>query len=81
MLLKPMRIGKIHLFSGGLSEQDKPLTGIECAGHGKSPLDFIRKVIEKSGSGPIALIPEGPYAIPLHRHAVHAASTSSTANP
>ena len=30
MQLKPMEIGKIHLFSEALSKEDKPLTGVYC---------------------------------------------------
>jgi len=63
MQLKPMRIGNIHLFSG-LSTDDRPLTGVNCAEDGKSPLEFISGIIEKNGDGSVAVIPEGPYVIP-----------------
>ena len=62
MQLKPMEIGKIHLFSE-LSEVDRSLTSIYCADDGISPLDFIRGIVEPSGTS-IAVIPEGPYVIP-----------------
>jgi nickel-dependent lactate racemase len=66
MQLKPMEIGKIHLFSE-LSEVDRSLTGIYCADDGISPLDFIRGIVEPSGTS-IAVIPEGPYVIPRYEN-------------
>ena len=66
MQLKPMEIGKIHLFSE-LSEVDRSLTSIYCADDGISPLDFIRGIVEPSGTS-IAVIPEGPYVIPRYEN-------------
>jgi lactate racemase len=63
MQLKPMEIGKIHLFSDALSSGDKALTGVFCSENGIEPLDFIRGIVGASG-GSIAIIPEGPYVIP-----------------
>lgn len=66
MQLKPMEIGKIHLFSE-LSEVDRSLTGIYCPSDGISPLDFIRGIAAPSGTS-IAVIPEGPYVIPRYEN-------------
>jgi len=63
MQLKPMEIGRIHLFSDGLSKEDKLLTGVYCHKDGVSPIDFIRTIVGSNG-GPVAVIPEGPYIIP-----------------
>jgi nickel-dependent lactate racemase len=66
MQLKPMEIGKIHLFSE-LSAGDRSLTGIYCADDGISPLGFIRGIVEPAGTS-IAVIPEGPYVIPRYEN-------------
>jgi nickel-dependent lactate racemase len=66
MQLKPMEIGKIHLFSE-LSEVDRLLTDISCADDSISPLEFIHGIVEPSGTS-IAVIPEGPYVIPRYEN-------------
>lgn len=63
MQLKPMEIGRVHLFSDALSKEDKSLTGVFCAENGIAPLDFIRGIVG-AADGSIAVIPEGPYVIP-----------------
>ena len=64
MQLKPMRKGRIHLYTEGLSDADRDLTGVERA-------DDLMKAIEaslaSSGERRLAIIPEGPYVIPVHR--------------
>ncbi|MEM5786915.1 MAG: nickel-dependent lactate racemase [Syntrophobacteraceae bacterium] len=64
MQLKPMKLARIHLFSDRLSQEDKLLTGIRVSEKDRSPLDFIRDIVEKGGNGSIAVVPEGPYVIP-----------------
>ncbi len=64
MQLKPMELGKIHLFSD-LSSSDRTLTGVSCPEDGLLPLDFIRRIAGPSGTS-IAVIPEGPYVIPRY---------------
>jgi hypothetical protein len=66
MQLKPMAIGRIHLFSDTLSKENKLLTGVLCPEEGTSPLEYIRGIVGTSG-GPIAVIPEGPYVIPRYK--------------
>lgn len=62
--LKPMRQGSIVLYSNGLSDDDHKDTGV-------SRTNDIRQSIvdamQKHGSNDIAIIPEGPYVIPLSR--------------
>ena len=62
MQLKPMRVGSIHLYSEGLSDQDWFATGV-------NKVDNLRKCIEQSlvrhKQNKIAVIPEGPYVIPF----------------
>ncbi len=66
MQLKPMRIGAIHLYSGALSDKDWPLTGVNRV----SDLGAcIAGSVARAGDGGIAVIPEGPYVIPVLRPA------------
>ncbi|MEM8949675.1 MAG: nickel-dependent lactate racemase [Pseudomonadota bacterium] len=64
MQLKPMRRGRIHLYTEGLSDADRDLTGVERT-------DDLNAAIEASlaasGERRLAVIPEGPYVIPVHR--------------
>ncbi|UXN58675.1 nickel-dependent lactate racemase [Phyllobacterium zundukense] len=61
MQLKPMRLGRIELYTTGLSGDDRTLTGVHM-------IDDIGKAIErsiaKSGDTAVAIIPEGPYVVP-----------------
>jgi hypothetical protein len=65
MQLKPMRIGTIHLYTQGLGKQDLALTGIETF----TDLDLfhqaIRQSVDRSPDSAVAVIPEGPYVVPL----------------
>ena len=66
MQLKPMRIGSIHLYSKALGEDDWPLTGVNRV----EDLDrCINESVTRAGSGDLAVIPEGPYVIPVLRPA------------
>jgi nickel-dependent lactate racemase len=63
MLVKALRKGKIFLFSEGISEHDWPLTHsqrIESVEAG-----FSQAVANSVANPRIAVIPEGPYVIPL----------------
>ncbi len=63
MQLKPMRAGRVQLHTTGLSEDERRLTGVEMVGD----LDAaIRDAIDRSGDPDLAIIPEGPYVVPLH---------------
>jgi lactate racemase len=60
--LQPMRLGRVQLFTGGLSAEERTLTGVE-------PIDSvehaIRASVERTGDPAVAIIPEGPYVVPL----------------
>ncbi|MHA3979470.1 nickel-dependent lactate racemase family protein [Halovulum sp. GXIMD14794] len=62
MQLKPMRVGKIQLFSEGLDADDLAVTGVE-------PITDLAAAIAESiaahGDPDVAVIPEGPYVVPL----------------
>ena len=67
MQLKPMRIGAIHLYSKALGEADWPLTGVNRVDDlGRC----IAASVAKAGYRGVAVIPEGPYVIPVLRPAV-----------
>ena len=63
MQLKSTRHGEVLLYSTGLAEEQRVLTGVHM-------IDSVEKAIERSGirnSEPRgAIIPEGPYVIPVH---------------
>ena len=64
MQLKPMRVGSIHLYSKGLSKEDWLLTGVNKV----TDLEAcIRDIMAESGDPAIAVIPEGPYVVPIYR--------------
>ncbi len=63
MQLKPMRIGFIHLFSRGLSDKDRTLTGVAGVDNLK---ETIRICMGKMENKKIAVIPEGPYVMPVY---------------
>jgi lactate racemase len=63
MQLKPMRIGRIKLYTGGLPDEDRALTGVEVV----TDLDAtIRDAVAAAGDSAAAFIPEGPYVIPKY---------------
>ena len=64
MQLKPMRIGTIHLYTDGLSDEELVLTGVNIV---TSMEDAIAQSVQQSGDNRIAVIPEGPYVIPSYR--------------
>ena len=62
MQLKPMRAGSVYLYSTGLSDEDHKLTGVQRI---DSVEDAIARSIEQYGDPDVALIPEGPYVVPM----------------
>ena len=64
MQLKPMRIGTIHLYTDGLSDEELVLTGVNIV---TSVEDAIAQSVQQFGDNRIAVIPEGPYVIPSYR--------------
>jgi lactate racemase len=66
MQLKPMRLGSIKLFSDGLSDDDRRLTGVQNV---ESIENAVQESVARSGDRRIAVIPEGPYVVPVYRPA------------
>jgi nickel-dependent lactate racemase len=62
MQLKPMRIGRIHLYCGG--PVDPLLTGVSSIDSvGRAAQDSVREMRDPH----VAVIPEGPYVVPFHQ--------------
>ncbi len=61
MLLKPMRLAGIHLYSQGLPTEDRGLTGVNIV---DSIEGAVARSVEASGDPAVAVIPEGPYVVP-----------------
>jgi len=66
MQLKPMAVGRIHLYSEGLSDADAALTGVARI---PSLETAIAASVARSGDRHIAVVPEGPYVVPVFRPA------------
>ena len=66
MQLKPMRIGNIHLYSDGLGEADRALTGVNTVA---SVAEALAASVARSGDARVAVVPEGPYVVPKYRPA------------
>jgi nickel-dependent lactate racemase len=64
MQLRPMRIGEIHLFSPGLRPEERALTGVKIV---DSLEQTLQQCVASSGDPHIAVIPEGPYVVPVYR--------------
>jgi len=63
MQLKPMRLGKVELYTTGLAGEDRRLTGVEMI---DDLTDAIERSIARSGDPNVAIIPEGPYVVPRY---------------
>ena len=62
MLVKALRRGTIYLFSDGIAESDWPLTH---AIRVNSVEEGISRALAKAEGNRVAVIPEGPYVIPI----------------
>ena len=63
MQLKPMRLGRVELYTTGLKGDDRALTGV---GMVDDISEAIRRSIDNSGDPAVAIIPEGPYVVPRY---------------
>lgn len=64
MQLKPMKRARIHLYSGALPARDRALTGVHCV---ESAEAAVMESVRRSGDRCVAVIPEGPYVVPVYR--------------
>ena len=63
MQTKAMLIGNVFLYSEGIKEIDFPITGVNRT---LSIKDAIAKSMQKNGTNEVAIIPEGPYVVPIY---------------
>jgi nickel-dependent lactate racemase len=64
MQLKPMRLAGIHLYSTGLRGADRRLTGVQMV---DSVPEALAHCVDTAGDPHVAVIPEGPYVVPVYR--------------
>ncbi len=62
MQLKSTRVGRVQLYSTGLGDDERALTGVETIASLETAL---AQAIARSGDPEIAVIPEGPYVVPV----------------
>lgn len=62
MQLKPMRLGHIQLFTTGLDGEERRITGVELVA---SVDEAVRASILRHADPAVAVIPEGPYVVPV----------------
>jgi lactate racemase len=61
MQLKPMRVGRIELYTSGLSAEEREITGVEMI----ADIDAaIARGMTCANDPAVAVIPEGPYVVP-----------------
>jgi len=63
MLLKPTAIGRVQLYTRGLTVDEQADTGVELV---ESVEAAIIASLERSGDPAVAVVPDGPYVIPRY---------------
>lgn len=63
MLLRSLAIGNVSLYSDGIPSADRDLTCVEMI---ESIEQAIEESVSQSGDRAVAVIPEGPYVIPVY---------------
>ncbi len=64
MQLRSLRVGAVHLYCTGLSEADRALTGVTITDRLN---ETLAACVARSGEREIAIVPEGPYVVPVYR--------------
>ena len=64
MQLKATQVGAVHLYTEGLPEADRDLTGVNII---DSVIDTLRASVERFDDARVGVIPEGPYLVPFYR--------------
>jgi nickel-dependent lactate racemase len=62
MQLKSLRTGHVQLYTTGLTDEERALTGVELVG---SVDDAVTAAMARASDRSIAVIPEGPYVVPV----------------
>ena len=63
MQLKTMRLGHIQMFTTGLDQEERRITGVEIV---PSLDEAVAAALARHQDDAVAVIPEGPYVIPIH---------------
>jgi len=66
MQLKPMRIGRVRLYTDGLDAIGAGLTGVERIGDLSAA---VAESMARQRDPHVAFVPEGPYVVPVHEEA------------
>jgi hypothetical protein len=62
MQMKAMRLGRIELYTTGLDDEERRITGVTLA----ASVDLaLRDAIARHKDPDVAFIPEGPYVVPV----------------
>ena len=64
MQLKPMRLGRVALYTTGLDPDERQLTGVTLIDDVSAA---ITDSIRRSGDPHVAFVPEGPYVVPIYQ--------------
>ncbi len=62
MQLKSMRAGRVQLYTTGLDDEERSLTGVETI---DSVETAVAEALARAGDPAIAVLPEGPYVVPV----------------
>ena len=63
MQLKPMRVGRVRLYTDGLDPTAAGLTGVEPVADLSAA---VAESMARQGDPHVAFVPEGPYVVPVH---------------
>ncbi|MBI1397659.1 MAG: nickel-dependent lactate racemase [Betaproteobacteria bacterium] len=66
MQTKPMKVGRVTLYTGSLPAGDRSLTGVTMA---EDLETAVANSIRETGDDAVAVIPEGPYVVPVYGEA------------
>ena len=61
MQLKSMRVGRIELYTSGLSAEEREITGVEMMADVD---EAVARSVARTNDLAVAVIPEGPYVVP-----------------
>jgi len=64
MQLRPMRVGRVRLYTDGLDERAAALTGVERV---TDLAGAVAESMARHRDPHVAFVPEGPYVVPVHR--------------
>jgi nickel-dependent lactate racemase len=62
MQLKSLRAGRVQLYTTGLDDEERALTGVEAVA---SVDEALATALSRAGDPALAIIPEGPYVVPV----------------